>query len=312
MRKLLPLLFLVVALTVPAPAQADWSDNFDTYALGSGLHGQGDWHGWDGNVTADAYVSNVQSLSAPHSVSVAAASDIVHEYSGYTSGVWAFTTWQYIPSGFTGTTYFILLNTYNNGGPYNWSTQIQFNYTNGRVIFDPDAVWLPMIRDQWVELKVVIDLNANLQTVFYGGTQLIQKSWTEGNSGGGALNIAAVDLYANNASPVYYDDMSLAPPPPPPPEGACCFPDGSCVITIQADCASGDWTEGGLCSPNPCEQPPPIGACCDESTFNCVMTAEADCVFHWLGAGVPCTPETCGPPVPVERKSWGQIKSEYR
>lgn len=214
MKKLLPL--LILALVVPGIAQADWTENFDSYALGSGLHGQGGWHGWDGAPGANAFVSNVYSLSAPHSVSITGASDIVHDYAGYTTGAWIYTAWQYIPTGFTGISYFILLNTYNNGGPYNWSTQIQFNATTGQAIFDPDNLALPLIIGQWVEIRVEIDMAANLQTVFYGGNMLVQKSWTEGNSGGGALNIAAVDLFANNASPVYYDDMSLLPDAPVP------------------------------------------------------------------------------------------------
>lgn len=216
MRKLLPVLLLVLVLVAPGAARADWSENFDSYALGSGLHGQGGWHGWDGNPSANAYVTDVHSLSAPHSVSITGASDIVQEYSGYTSGVWNYSVWQYIPVGFSGISYFILLNTYNNGGPYNWSTQIQFNATTMTVIFDPDNVSLPLITGQWVELKVKIDLQQNLQTAFYNGQMLTQKSWTEGNSGGGALNVAAVDLYANNASPVFYDNLSLLPDAPVP------------------------------------------------------------------------------------------------
>ena len=41
---------------------------------------------------------------------------------------------------------------------------------------------------------------------------LVQKTWTNGVSGGGALNIAAVDLFANGATSVYYDNISLLPP----------------------------------------------------------------------------------------------------
>ena len=66
-----------------------------------------------------------------------------------------------------------------------------------------------MITDAWVEIRVEIDLDANLQTIYYGGVCLTQTSWTEGISGGGALNIAAMDLYSNNASDIYYDDISI-------------------------------------------------------------------------------------------------------
>ena len=65
---------------------------------------------------------------------------------------------------------------------------------------------------QWVEIRVEIDLTANTQAVYYNNQLLFQDTWTDHVSGGGSLNIAAVDLFANSASTVYYDDLSLAAP----------------------------------------------------------------------------------------------------
>ena len=68
--------------------------------------------------------------------------------------------------------------------------------------------------DEWVELRVEIDLDTDSQDFFYGGDLLYSKSWTDGVSGGGASNIAVIDLFANPGSTsVYYDDMSLIPAP---------------------------------------------------------------------------------------------------
>lgn len=199
-------------LILPGSAVADWYENFDSYVLGSGLHGQGGWHGWDGNSAADAYVSDAYARSVPYSAEVAAASDIVHEYAGYTTDTWVYKAWQYVPTDFSGSTYFLLLNTYNDLGPYNWSTQVRFESAGMIVTSDPEGLTLPLIVGQWVEIRVEIDLIMNTQSFFYNGQLLSQKSWTEGVSGGGVLSIAAVDLFANGATPVYYDDMSLAPP----------------------------------------------------------------------------------------------------
>jgi hypothetical protein len=194
----------------PMPALADWSENFDSYALGSGLHGQGGWHGWDNNPAADAFISNAYALSPPHSVSITGSADMVHEYQGYTSGVWIYTAWQYVPADFSGISYFILLNTYNNAGPYNWSCEVLFN-SAGYVQSDFDGGQLPLITGRWVQIRVEIDLDADIQTFYYDNAVLYSKSWVEGVTGGGVVNIAAVDLYANGASPIYYDDMSLSP-----------------------------------------------------------------------------------------------------
>ncbi|MCA9987737.1 MAG: hypothetical protein KDE59_25685, partial [Anaerolineales bacterium] len=65
--------------------------------------------------------------------------------------------------------------------------------------------------DQWVEIRVEIDLVNDMQFFFYGGDLLYFGSWSENVSGGGITSIGALDLFANNASAVYYDDLSLQP-----------------------------------------------------------------------------------------------------
>ncbi len=198
-----------------------WADNFDSYATGSQLHGQGGWKGWDNSPAAGALTSSAQARSTPNSADISGAADLVHEYSGFTSGQYTYTAWQYIPSSYTGQAYFILLNTYADGGTKNWSTQVCFNSTTDMLYDDAAASCasgnsLPIIYDQWVEIRVEIDLDADSQTFYYDDQMLFQDTWTGHVSGNGAVNIAAVDLFANNSTPVYYDDMSLAAPVLPP------------------------------------------------------------------------------------------------
>jgi len=202
-----------VLAAVAATASANWYEDFDSYQTGSGLHGQGGWHGWQGDPTWDAYVTDLYARSAPNSLESTVNTDIVHEFEGYTSGQWTFTAWQYIPEDFAGESYFILLNTYDDGaGLYNWSTQIRFD-DEGYVESEFEVAQLGLIYEQWVEVRVEIDLDADVQDIYYGGTLLSSKSWTDGVSGGGAYNIGAVDIFANGASPIYWDDMSLVPAP---------------------------------------------------------------------------------------------------
>ncbi|MCA9869645.1 MAG: hypothetical protein KC487_04600, partial [Anaerolineae bacterium] len=192
------------------PELVDWSDNFDSYATGSQLIGQGGWEGWDGSAAAGAMTSNAQAHSAPNSADILGATDLVHQYSGYTSGQWVYTAWQYVPTSFIGQSYFILLNTYNSGGPYNWSTEVVFD--GGSDLVSNDGISggvLPLVRGQWVEIRVEIDLDANTQSFYYDNQLLFSGTWTEEQSGGGAVNIGAVDLFANGATSVFYDDMSL-------------------------------------------------------------------------------------------------------
>lgn len=194
-----------------APELVDWSDNFDSYATGSQMHGQGGWKGWFNDPAAGALTSSAQARSAPNSVDIFGASDLVHEYSGYTAGQWTYTAWQFVPDNTTGASYFILLNSYDDAGATNnWSVQVQFDSAQTLVINDGVSGGnLPLVKGQWVEIRVEIDLDANTQAFYYNNQQLYTGSWTEELSGGGAVNIGAVDLFANNASSVFYDDISL-------------------------------------------------------------------------------------------------------
>ena len=196
-----------VFLSLPA---AGFTEDFDSYVTGSSLHGQGGWKGWGNNSAYTANTTSSPALSAPNSVDITRASDLVHEFSGYTSGTWYLSASQYIPTNFSGTSYFILLNSYSDSGSGNWSTQVQFDSSSGRVVSDYENSSLPLILGQWVELLVTIDLDDDIQTFSYGGAQLYSKSWKNGVSGGGVSNIAAIDLYANNSSSVYYDNISLS------------------------------------------------------------------------------------------------------
>lgn len=194
-------------LPINAPL-VDWQENFDSYVAGSQIIGQGGWEGWGGDPNAGAIVTDTVALSTANSVAIAGPSDLVHQYSGYDTGWWIYTANLYIPSSFSGTSYFILLNSY--GGTNNWSTEVQFDSSSGLVVNDGNSGGnMPYITDQWVEVRVEIDLVNNVQDFYYNNTLLYSGSWTEENTGGGALNIAAVDLYANGATPVYYDDISL-------------------------------------------------------------------------------------------------------
>ena len=197
----------------PQPLMAFWEDNFDSYDLGSSMHGQGGWKGWDNNPVATAYVSDVQSRSGPHSVDIVDDADLVHEYTGCTSGAWTYTTWQFIPEDFMGESYFILLSDYNDGaGSANtWTVQLDFNADLETVESQFDSVDLPLITGQWVELRIEIDLDGDWMEIFYDGDLLVEKAYsaTVQNTGGGPLVISAVDLFANLATNVYYDDMSL-------------------------------------------------------------------------------------------------------
>jgi hypothetical protein len=210
-----------------APRPGEWFDDFDFYDVGTGLHGQDGWKGWDGNPAFDGFVSDDVAQSWSHSVDVAGGTDLVREFEGFTEGQWVFSAWHYTPSDFTSGgsdplagSYFVMLNTYADGGPVeesNWSVQCNFDSNDGmlKVYYGNgmNTVDVPYETDRWVEIQVQIDLDEDWTRIYYDDALVTEYSWTGGvlGGGGGAANIAAVDLYANGSTSVYYDDLYLGP-----------------------------------------------------------------------------------------------------
>lgn len=205
------LAILALALAAVAYAAPFWYDGFESYANGTVLQGVGGWKGWDNNPAAAGTVSNAQAHTGANSVAIGPAADAVHQFTEYnTSGAYDIVAWTYVPANMTGQQYFILLNDYNDGGPYNWSNQILLDAANGQVIADTNVGGTTtLIPDQWVELRIHVDFDADMQTMYYNGVQFAMESWTGGVSGGGFLSIDAIDLYGNGASTMYYDDISI-------------------------------------------------------------------------------------------------------
>ena len=210
MRALLLFGAMAVLALMSTSAIAQWADDFDSYETDISLHGVGGWKGWDNDPAWTAYTRDEQALSPPNSVEIVDNADLVHEY-GYAGGQWTYTAMQYVPSNLSGMSYFIIQNMYNDGGPYNWSIQIPFDSATGLLTDDHTGGTLPIIYDAWTEIRVEIDLDTDWREVYYGGALLGARTWTTGDAS--LLEIGSVDLFANGASPVYYDDMSLVPEP---------------------------------------------------------------------------------------------------
>ncbi len=192
--------------------QGEWADNFDSYLTDSELHGQGGWKGWGNDITYGATVTDNKALSLPNSVAVVGQTDIVHEYTEANTGFWTYTAWQFIPNNYAGASSFILLNAYDDlGTDVSWSVEVVFDSASGTVYNNGKSNGsLPLVYGRFVELRVEIDLINDEQSFYYDGDLLYSGSWTGEVSDAGSLNLAAVDLFANDASVVYYDDMSLS------------------------------------------------------------------------------------------------------
>lgn len=225
-----------------ASAQTPFTDNFDSYTVGTSLTPSANgWKQWgsgpcalnkiENNSTGFARSGN--SVSGDLVLSPFDCSDLVHEFTGFTSGQHTMRVYTYIPTGATDNGYFIALSIYSDPGPFNWAVQVTLDPQTATYTADLGAGPSgqgPLLLDTWVEVRAQIDLTADLCEVFYNGTSVgAPYSWTGGvfGQGGGVLNIAAVDLYhesnfaPNNGlgnSRIYWDDFGLTngfPPPAP-------------------------------------------------------------------------------------------------
>jgi len=210
MRSLRVVVVLLAIAGVSSVASASlFVDDFEAYADGSALHGQGGWKGWDNDSAWGAPASSVQANSGRISAEIGGNADLVHEFD-FAGGNLELSAMQYIPDGTTGENFFILLNQYSDGGPYDWSAQLNFNLGSGIVTsnFGGDAT-ANIVYGQWVELKFDIDLDGNTVDEYYNGTLLSTHEWDDTING----TLQAIDLYGAGASPIYYDDITVVPEP---------------------------------------------------------------------------------------------------
>lgn len=184
---------------------SDWSDTFDANPLGQLTNTSG-WQAWIHNTTSGIITAN-ESRSSPHSLAFTttntSTSNQLHTYSGYTTGTWVYTLWQYLPSDFSGHTFLILMNSYHDDGNWTIAAPIAFNATN--ISNGLGKTHLPIIKNQWIELRTEIDLSTGTWRFFYHGKLLSSFTVTSPKA------LAAVLFITNGNSTVYYDDMSLVP-----------------------------------------------------------------------------------------------------
>jgi len=194
-----------------------WSDDFDSYATGSLLHGQGGWEAWDLVIENSPYVRDEQSRSAPNSVELTWVdgvnwSDIVHIFYGVDSGQWTITAWWFLPEDFFGYSGFVLLNKYEHNDTHQLNEDVSLQVLANSYSNTIKDLWsggsLPLVRNEWVEIRIEIDFEMDTYDVYYNSTLLGSESWTRGV---GQKKLACIDLCNDGSvsNATYFDDISL-------------------------------------------------------------------------------------------------------
>jgi hypothetical protein len=198
------------------------TENFESYTVGQGIVGQNGWQLWNATVF-DGIITSSTAAAGTRSFEAVASTDVV-QVMDVTSGQWEVKVMTYVPTGMPLEGFFIMLNTFS--APYvsggNWSLQIRFNPTTQQVICND---WqytnvnpsIPLIFDQWVELRATIDLDVQpngLLNVWYGGTQFVfDHPWyphVSVPSPTAAVRIQCINLYSQAAG-FKWDELSFQP-----------------------------------------------------------------------------------------------------
>ena len=199
-------------LTQDEAAAPTWSDDFEAYALDSTIADQGGWTTWSGAAGGgeDGVVANVPG-ETNQGLKIVGGNDII-KVIGETSGIWTIKTKVYIPSAMAGTSYFILMNKFDNVADlYNWSVQISM-VAGATPTITTDmgcgGTNLPLVVDDWSEIVVHVDLDNNIHDILYDGQVLCNGGiWVDLGSANAQLALDVIDLFAADSDGMYFDDV---------------------------------------------------------------------------------------------------------
>ncbi|MCF7974796.1 MAG: discoidin domain-containing protein [Phycisphaerae bacterium] len=190
----------------PAPTVSLVND-FDSLAVGSSMHGVPGWEGWFGDAQWGARITNTVAYSGANALEIVGTrDDVVPHWPRVESGLYVASVMQYVPSSTDGSMYFGPLSSY--GATWDdtaWLGTLLSNCTSGFVyVNELDAgtrTETPLLRDQWVQLKIVMNFDADTCDFYYGDVLL------------GTLacpSAMGFDIWPDDdVDVIYYDDFSF-------------------------------------------------------------------------------------------------------
>jgi hypothetical protein len=183
------------------------AENFDSLPVGSSMDGVPGWEGWFGDPVWAAKVVDTVAYSGTNSLEIVGTrDDVVPNWPMVDSGVYVATVMQYVPTGTGGSMYYGPLSSY--GASWDdtaWLGTLLSNCDAGTVyVNELDAATrteAPLVRDDWVELKIVMNFDADTCDFYYGDVLL------------GTLacpSAMGFDIWPDdNVDVLYYDDFKF-------------------------------------------------------------------------------------------------------
>jgi len=219
-KNLLSAVFGIAAIAVLAPtanAQVIFNEDFEAYTLGDSS-GQGGWVDFGGTriVPVVDTIANGGTQSLEFSTNPGYGSDTTLDLAApITSGQLALSFDVYQPVGYDGNSHFFFSRGPTLSGTFDEGLHLFGDGTAG-TFFDSGSPTTPLLTDQWVNVMINIDLDANTTTASYGGTEIFNGAW---NNGGGTPNqFQGINIWAAeglNVAVFNVDNLSLVVVPEP-------------------------------------------------------------------------------------------------
>lgn len=175
-----------LALATNASAQ-QWADDFESYAVGSSLEGQGGWENQNGVMTNLTVVSDSQALSGTKSAKVMPGASTVYPLpTAQTTGTWDLSTQIYIETGSNASTLVRFLSTYQQSGQMEYGAWFLIDSVSGQALSfvgNPAPMFVPIPMDRWFEVRAHIDLDNDTADIYFDGALLNTMVWSNGNNG---------------------------------------------------------------------------------------------------------------------------------
>ncbi|MFI4881048.1 MAG: LamG-like jellyroll fold domain-containing protein [Phycisphaerales bacterium JB064] len=215
-----PMESLSVMNALEDPCPPVFVEDFEFYMPESEPCGIGGWSPWPGSTDVCGLVTTDQAASGMRSLRIdgqmggmtGQGDDMVRTFD-LTSGRHVLTMQTLVPTGATGRGWVVMLSEFP--APFNWALNLMLDANAGIIRDEQDAgLNTPLVFGQWIELQVVIDLDADTVDATYNGVPfIVGKSWTLGVPPSGPATFKALDLYADEpgtgTSGMYFDDISL-------------------------------------------------------------------------------------------------------
>jgi len=180
-------------------------NDFDSLAVGANMHDVDGWEGWWGDGQWAAKITDTVAYSGANALEIVGArDDLVPNWPLVDSGVYVASVMQYVPAATDGLMHYGPLSSY---GPswdeMAWLGTLLSNCSTGFVyVSELDSgsrTETPLIRDQWVELRIVMNFDANTCDFYYGDVLLGSRE---------CPSAQGFDIWPDDdVDVIYYDDF---------------------------------------------------------------------------------------------------------